>query len=320
MKQPGNAQRGVALITAMLVVALATTAAVAMVSRQQYDIRRTGNLLQAEQAYLYVQGIEDWAGQILRRDREDNNVDHTGEEWATLLPPIPIEGGQLAGGIEELQGRFNLNDLVSNGASDAEALKRFRRLLAALDLDMALSIVVTDWLDADINPIFPDGAEDDIYTQGDHPYRTANAPLVSVSELRLLKGMNEIVDQENKETVYDKLVPHVCALPGKVPINVNTATDPVLMSLVQGLTPADAEALREGRGDEGYPDVNTFLQSNALAGRAGAIPAGLVGVTSNYFVVTSQVLFGRITVSYQSLIHRSATGEARIVMRAQGML
>ncbi len=305
-----SSQRGVALITAMLVVALATTAAVAMVARQQYDIRRTGNLLQAEQAYLYVLGIDDWAAQILRRDREDNSIDHRGEEWATLLPPIPIEGGQVGGSIEDLQGRFNLNDLVRDGEPDSGAIERFRRLLAALSLDTGLATVAADWLDQNIDPAFPGGAEDDSYLRGERSYRTANAPFVSVSELRLLQG----VDKE----VFATLAPHVCALPTSVPLNVNTATIPVLMSLAEGLTEADAEALIEGRGEEGYADATTFLRGEALAGKN--VPSGLVGVQSDYFVVTSQVVFGRIAVSYQSMIQRSATGETRILMRAQGTL
>lgn len=311
-------QRGVALITAMLVVALATTAAVAMVSRQQYDIRRTGNLLQAEQAYLYVLGVDDWAAQILRRDREDNAVDHAGEEWASLLPPIPIDGGQIGGSIMELQGRFDLNSLVRGGEVDADALERFRRLLAALSLDPALAAVAVDWLDRDIDPVFPGGAEDDSYLQGERPYRTANAPFVSVSELRLLQGMNEAVGPEMNETVYDRLAPHVSALPSPAPINVNTASAEVLMSLADGLSEADAEALIEGRGEEGYADADSFLRADVLAGRR--IPADILGVQSSYFVVTSQVAFGRIAVSYQSLLQRSATGETHILMRAQGTL
>jgi len=303
-------QRGVALITAMLVVALAATAAVAMVSRQQYDIRRTGNLLQAEQAYLYVQGVDDWAAQILRRDRQDNAVDYLGEEWATILPPIPVDGGSVGGAIKDRQGCFNLNDLVVNGVADKTAMERFRRLLAALSLDPELATVAADWLDKDIEPIFPGGVEDDKYLQLNRPYRTANAPFVSVTELRLLQG----VDKE----VYATLVPHVCALPTQVPINVNTATAPVLMSLANGITEADAETLIEGRGDKGYTTVGDFQKSNALAGRN--VPANLVGVQSEYFVVTSQVTFGRITVSFQSMMQRSATGETRILRRAQGTL
>lgn len=310
MAQCGNRQQGVALITAMLVVALATTAAVAMVSRQQFDIRRTGNLLQAEQAYLYVLGVDDWAAQILRLDREDNDTDHTAEEWATILPPIPVEGGQVSGAIQERQGCFNLNDLVKDGAADSEAVARFRRLLGALSLDTELATVLADWLDADIDAAFPGGAEDDIYLQRDLPYRTANAPFVSVSELRLLEGVD-------KET-YTALSPHVCVLPTQVTINVNTATAPVLMSLAEGITEADAEGLIEARGDEGFADTETFLREEALAGRK--VPTNLIGVQSNYFVVTSQVTFARITVNYQTMIQRSDTGETRILMRAQGTL
>jgi general secretion pathway protein K len=130
--------------------------------------------------------------------------------------------------------------------------------------------------------------------------------------------MNEVLDPEKNETVYDRLAGHVCVLPTRVPINVNTATVPVLMSLAEGLTETDAEALLAGRGDEGYADVNAFLQADALAGRV--VPSGSIGVASNYFMVTSQVMFGRIVVSYQSMIQRSATGEARILMRAQGTI
>lgn len=306
----GARERGVALITAMLVVALATTAAVAMVSRQQYDIRRTGNLLQGEQAYLYVLGVDDWASQILRRDREDNAVDYLGEEWATILPPIPVDGGSVSGAIKDRQGCFNLNDLVTDGVANKADIERFRRLLSALSLDTELATVAADWLDKDINPAFPGGAEDDSYLQLERPYRTANGPFVSVSELRLLKG----VDKE----VYATLAPHVCALPTRVPINVNTASAPVLMSLADGISDADADALIEGRGDEGYANIDDFRKQSAVAGRT--IPPELIGVQSDYFVVTSSVKFGRITVNYQSMIQRSDTGATRILMRAKGTL
>ncbi|NIV31570.1 MAG: hypothetical protein GWN58_19410, partial [Anaerolineae bacterium] len=72
--------------------------------------------------------------------------------------------------------------------------------------------------------------------------------------------------------------------------------------------------------EEGYSDANAFLQEEALAGRGDGKLGKLVDVKSDYFVVTSQVQFGRITVNYQSMIQRSATGEARVLMRAQGSL
>jgi len=100
----------------LLIVALATVTAVAMTTRQQFDIRRTANLLNSEQAYLYALGGEEWAKQILLRDAAKNKFDHTKELWALPLPPTFISGGNLQGHIEDLQSRFNLNNLVLNGS------------------------------------------------------------------------------------------------------------------------------------------------------------------------------------------------------------
>ena len=190
----GKRQGGVALITALLVVALATAAAVAMATRQNVDIRRTGNLLNGEQAYAYALAAESWAYVILRRDQEDNEYDSLGEDWASALPPIAVEGGFVNGRIEELQGRFNVNNLIVDAgepsepevAVDAEQLAYFRRLLDVLGLEPALAPALLDWIDADINSTFPDGAEDDAYLLAEPPYRAANRILVNISELRLV--------------------------------------------------------------------------------------------------------------------------------------
>ena len=111
MKGP---QRGVALVTALLVVSLVTVAAVAMATRQQVDVRRTANLLHGEQAYAHAVSAESWARVVLRRDAKDNDYDVLEDEWATALPPIAVEGGLVSGRVEDRQGRFNLNNLVDS--------------------------------------------------------------------------------------------------------------------------------------------------------------------------------------------------------------
>ncbi|MDH5784557.1 MAG: type II secretion system minor pseudopilin GspK [Chromatiales bacterium] len=309
-------QRGVALIKAMLVVALATTVAVAMVSRQQFDIRRTGNLLQLGQAGLYTDGVEAWAAQLLRRDREDNAVDHAEEEWATVLPPIPVDGGSVAGSITDLQGRFNLNTLLSGGKIDSKAVERFRRLLTALrdeypqegeGINPELAMVMVDWLDTDLETSFPDGAEDDHYLGGERPYRSANGVVVSPSELLLLKGMDH--------KSYLLLKQHVTALPEGTKINVNTATVPVLMSLAEGVSGADAEALTEARP---YEKVDDFLAHDSLAGLGDKIDKEVLTVVSDYFLIDSQVTFGALSQQRYSVLIRDEKGEGRILMRAQG--
>ncbi|WP_303902870.1 type II secretion system minor pseudopilin GspK [Thiohalomonas denitrificans] len=299
-------QRGVALVTALLVVALATTAAVSMVARQQVDIRRTGNLLEGEQAYLYLLGIEDWAAQILRDDRKDNDTDHLNEDWTTILPPIEVEGGQVGGFLEDLQGRFNINNLVENDQISGPDLRHFRRLLAALSLDAELADPIADWLDSDSNVLVPSGAEDGSYLSRDPAYRTANGPMVDVSELRLVAG----VDTET----WEALAPYVTALPKRTEINVNTAPLPVMMSLAAGLTEADAEALVAARGDEGFQSANDFFKQQAVAGRKNLAK---ITVSSNWFGIHGDVEVGRIRLRMHSTLWRDADG-SRILRRAQG--
>lgn len=301
-------QDGVALITAVLVVALATTAAVAMVSRQQVDIRRTGNLLETEQAMLYAQGAEDWAAQILVRDRKDNQRDHLGEDWAIVLPPLPVEGGQISGAIEDMQGRFNLNNLIENDKPSALDVERFRNLLLALELDPDLSNALLDWMDADDQARYPGGAEDALYLNRERPYRAANRILASPSELRLVEGFTP-------EGVA-LLLPHVAALPGRSTLNINTANATVLRCLSDQLKDQDAEQLEAARGDEGWNSLADFLAENTLAGLN--IKQDGLGIESEYFMVTATVMMGRTRLIGYSLLQRNAQAETVAVMRAQG--
>lgn len=308
MHQDMTGQRGVALITALLVVALATVAAVAMASRQQVDIRRTANLLAADQAALHADGVVAWAGQMLRRDAEDSQTDARDEDWAQALPPIAVEGGEVGGRIEDMQARFNLNNLVRDGAVSEPDLERFRRLLAALELAPELADAVVDWVDEDIDPRFPGGAEDDAYL-GRHPaYRTANAPLAHPAELRRIAGFDA-------ET-YAALAPYVTALPEPTPVNCNTAAAPVLRALAEEIGQGEAEAVVERRGDGGFDSVGDCLAQPAFAGRE--VPAGTVAVASRHFLVRARVRIGELDGAFFALLRRGEGGAARVVARGRG--
>lgn len=303
-------QNGVALITALLVVALATSIAVAMVSRQQVDIRRSGNLFQYEQAILYVDGIEGWAARVLTQDIQSNQVDHREEDWATQLPPMPVEGGQLAGGVEDLNAQFNLNSLFVNGVVDTVAVDCFRRLLTTVDVNGGVADALLDWLDADDKQRFPDGGEDDLYLGLEPPYRVSNTEFASPSELLLLHN----VSAED----YAKLAPFVTALPGTAVVNVNTASIEVLQAMIPGISAVDAETLIANRGKTGYADITAFTGQQVLQGKN--VPTNLLAVSSDYFVVTSHIQFGRVTTSFQSMLHRDKQTGTRLVRRAQGAL
>jgi len=295
------------LITALLVVALATTAAAALASRQQLDVRRISNLLNSDQAYLHALGVESWAAGLLARDAEAGKSDNFSEEWANALPPTKVEGGHVAGKMQDLQARFNLNNLVVEGKASNMDVAIFQRLLNALGLDVQLVQAVVDWLDADIEPEFPDGAEDDLYLRGSPPYRTANGLMSSPSELRLIQGFGT--------EVYQRLAPYVTALPERTAININTAPLPVLMSLAEGISAADAGQLLEARGAQGFPDVGQFLKHDALAGRN--IKAEGLSVSSNYFMIRGTAEIGGIRVNLASILARAENGKVGVVMRSQ---
>ncbi len=300
--------QGVALITVMLVVALATIAAIGMASRQQFDIRRTENLLRLDQAYLHVLGIESWALGVLTQDGNNSEIDTLDEEWNTGLLPVEVEGGTVAGQIEDLQGRFNLNTLTVNGTVNAESLTRFRRLLNRLEIDSSIAYTVLDWVDSDLQPRFPNGAEDDEYSRMEPPYRTANAAFAHLSELRLVKGVSS--------QVYEQLAPFVATLPSDAPLNINTAKKVLLLTLAEEMTEAEADALVTSREEEPFQSVELFLKHSALAGREGNT-SGL-SVTSTHFLLQGEVRMGHTRVRLASTIERSGETGTRVKQRLWG--
>ncbi|MBI5041754.1 MAG: type II secretion system minor pseudopilin GspK [Gammaproteobacteria bacterium] len=309
-----RAQRGVALVTALLVVALATVAAVAMASRQQLDVRRTANLLQGDQAYVYAQAIEDWARVVLKRDAADNQIDKLDDDWAQRLSPITVPGGQVDGFIIDLQGRFNLNNLVNSDGQKSESdFNYFQNLLRTLELNDQLAAAVVDWIDADFDTRFEDGegAEDDFYLSVEVPYRAANRQFQSISELRLVKGFDA--------AVWNKLAPYVCALPGaRTALNVNTAAAPLLQALSESLTQRDAEQLVEERGTEGFESVDAFVQSEVFAGRPlTEEQKGNLAVASQFFLARSEVSVGSARARVFSVLQRGSNG-ALTLARTQG--
>ena len=302
-------QRGVALITAVLIVALVTTAAATMASRQQLDIRRTSNIFDADRAWLFAIGGEDWARGLLRRDAENSDVDHLGEDWAEVLPPLVVEGAVLSGAMEDLQGRFNLNNLVNDEGEPVELeIKRLERLLKLVELESTLAAAVVDWVDENVDPLFPDGAEDDFYMQQSPAYRAANRPMISTSELALVKG----IGYEG----YQKLLPYVTALPKRTPLNVNTAPALVLATVIDDLTEADGEGLVEARGEEGFASVDDFLEQSVF--KDLEIDKSTLSVSSDYFLVTAAAEFGRSRTTLFSLLSRDGGGEVVTLLRGRG--
>jgi general secretion pathway protein K len=255
-------QRGaIAVITALAIVSMATIAATAMTHTLQLSIRRSSNILGSDQGILYTLGSEAWARGMLIRDLQDNEqktYDGLDEDWAEELPPTPVEGGEVQAVTTDLQARFNLNNLyLAKEATDEEKkqvaleLAIFQRLLTALGLEESIAQATADWLDENIDPQFPDGAEDSAYLSGELPYRTGNSRMGNASELRLVHGVTA--------EAYETLRPYVTALPESTAINVNTADPVVIRALHAELDESTAEELIDGREENPFKETATFL-------------------------------------------------------------
>jgi len=298
--------RGVALITAMLIAAIVTIVAANLAWDNALDVRRTIVTLHRDQALQVALGAESWVSIVLKQDLQDSQTDHLGEIWASELPGLPFEGGEVFGAVEDLQGRFNINSLIDqNGDVDQQALEQFQRLLTALGLEPRFAGIAADWIDTNQNAGFPDGAEDPIYTAFIPSYRAANQPLVNASELAALEGMDR--------ATFEILEPHVIALPGRTGINVNTATPAVLQSLGDNISTADVERLLQEREAGGFADVSTSFSSLVTPDMLNTLEE-----STQYFRLKVVVRVDTVRVTLYSLVQRGPRGDVTAILRTLG--
>jgi general secretion pathway protein K len=303
-----RSQRGIAVLTAMLVVTVGTIIAVNLMWQATLDLRRAEAALAADQGLMYVQGAEAWAADILRQHQDDSpNSDDLSEQRATELPPLPVDGGTITGRIEDLQGRFNLNNLIgADGREDELARGQFERLLFLLELDPQLAGAVIDWLDPDTEMRFPSGGEDVAYSGADPPYRTANSMITTASELMAVAGF----DRE----AYTKLAPYVTVLPAGTSLNVNTASDVVLASLSEDIDVATAASLVDERGGAEFPDIDATFEGLVEAEMLRRIDG-----VSEHFLLTATVTLGTNQMTMRAVLQRDASGLTRALFRSLGV-
>lgn len=299
-----TAQRGVAVVMALGVVALAAIAVTAMMTTQSIWSRETeleGNHAQAQ--FLIQSGV-DWSRAVLSDDRRLSNVDHLREPWALRLPPMPVDNGELAGYLEDQQGTFNLNNLVQGGKISVVQLERFQRLLGILGLPDTLAYSLGDWIDADSDEQPIGGAEDKYYMSLPSPHVAANRPLTDVADLARVRGFSD--------DVRARLGPFVSALPAITVVNVNTASAEVLSAVIDGLDLDTARALVAQRERAYFRDYADF---------ANRLPRGVTTansdfrVYSNYFLARVRVSIGGAEAQGLALLARTDVGWPAIIWR-----
>lgn len=318
-------ERGAALLTVLLLVAVMAVMAATMLDRLTLSTRLAGNGSAMAQARSY-----SYAAETIAMARLEDMLSHDAAQttlqgdWLARDIPIPVDGGQALARINDQDNCFNLNSLASGDAdgklfSSPTAVRQFAALMTTLGIGSNDAITIaestSDWIDSDESQQ-TSGAEDGYYRGLPTPYLAANRMMADRSELRSVRGMTPVY--------YQKLRGWVCALPIAQPTKLNANTllpdqAPLVVMLLEGrLSPAAAKAVLAKRPAGGYGSLNRFWADPQLA---AAQPdeqiQGQVKLTSNWFQLESRITVGDIELESRSLL-TAENGNLRVLSRSLG--
>ena len=311
-----RAQRGIALLVAILLVALGTILAAAVAYENAMTFRRGSATFAFDQALLVQQGAEALAAYGLRlAQKADPQHTYSSEGWAQPVGPLEVVPGvMLTAQLEDLQGRFNLNNLVKqDGTPDNVQVAAFEQLLAALGLEPKWAGYVIDWIDRDIVPSQPQGAEDSVYMGQVPPYRAPNRYITSATELLALPGFGR--DR------YLALAPYVIALPYGTKLNICTAKPQILDAYLGHIEfSSDAPGFTKNRTTATgcFPQLSDYQAAATNGGNAAGWQqlSQKVQMTSSYFRLTSLIAIGSTEFNLYSLLLQDPTGQVRPILRS----
>ncbi len=313
-------QRGVALISVLLIVAILMAVASRLLAGHNLVVSRHQNTFEQNQALHYVLGAETLAKEALVEDfRQTGEVDHLGEIWAQETLPFELdEGGYLEAQLTDMHACFNLNNLAVDGTDDEKKLQQqnMKTLLRNLSLPENLADFWTDWVDTG-SEVTGFGAEDSEYLSTQPPHRTANRRAAHLSEIQLL--------HEVEPEALRALLPHVCVLPapGLTKLNVNTANALALSALDESANVSNLEATVAT--ERAYDDVAQFVQDARLfetqrqpdpddPNPPNASRISQLAVQSLYFRLHARATVGETSVTLLSLLYRDPNNSGRVTV------
>ena len=298
-----SSQRGIALLTILVMVALATILAATIAKRQTNTSENTGYLMRQDQSLLYAKSAEAFFSELLIQDSDNGgNIDHLQENWAKPMPAFPVEDGFISGRLLDESGKFNLNNLLkADGSVDDSARRWFEKLLQRVGLPAELSQAVIDWQDADDETTGAMGAESNYYQGLDPSYLASNTNFHQVEELKLVRGF------EGKN--YDLIAPYVTALPEATKINMNTAAPLLLASIDPKLDVKTLEQeLKAKQAELAYfNSVEDLWKLNAFSGiepQNKTDAAAWLDSKSNYFTAQIEVVLSERKRQFSSAMMR----------------
>ncbi len=298
-----SSQRGIALLTILVMVALATILAATIAKRQTNTSENTGYLMRQDQSLLYAKSAEAFFSELLIQDSDNgSSIDHLQENWAKPMPAFPVEDGFISGRLLDESGKFNLNNLLkADGSVDDSARRWFEKLLQRVGLPAELSQAVIDWQDANDETTGAMGAESNYYQGLDPSYLASNTRFHQVEELKLVRGF------EGKN--YDLIAPYVTALPEATKINMNTAAPLLLASIDPKLDVKTLEQELKAKQAEltYFNSVEDLWKLNAFSGiepQNKTDAAAWLDSKSNYFTAQIEVVLSERKRQFSSAMMR----------------
>jgi general secretion pathway protein K len=305
MRRPSTRQRGVAVVTALLLTTLAITIVASLFWQQQVQVRSIENQRLQLQKQWILRGALDWTRLILREDARYSKVDHLGEPWATPLAETRLDqyvenesnsdvpDAVLSGGIVDAQSRYNLANRCQNGVVNPEEVAAFARLLTNLRQNPSLA-QATATLMQQAQGSSQNGTGG---TGSTAPAASADAPqpvnILYADDLLAVPGFTP----EALESIRDFVV----VLPYPTPINVNTAPAEVLSARIATLSLADAAAAVSMRESAWFKDPGDFTNRMHVSN----VPANAIDTKTEFFLVNGNVRLSRATMHMQALIKRN---------------
>jgi general secretion pathway protein K len=299
---PPAAQRGAALLMAMIIVTLIATLAVSMVWQQWRAVQVETAERSRSQSGWMLSGALDWSRIILKEDAKSGGSDNLGEPWA-----VPLEEARLStflaadkdntddapeaflsGGITDLQARFNLSNLVDGGKISEPDLLAFRRLCERANVAVTVADNLAKGL-VQATPPAPGASA---------PAGTANAPL-------LPKRFDQLTWLGVDAAALARLEPYVTILPTRTPINANTASKEVLAAVIPGLDLGSAERLVQVR--QRTPFKTPADIKAQLPATFPELNAQQVGVNTSYFEVRGRLRLTDQVLEQRSVVERRGT-------------
>jgi len=302
---------GAALITAMLTVALVAGMAATALGQQWRNVEIETAEKTRVQSLWVLTGALDWARLILREDGRSGGADHLAEPWAvpleearlstflaadkTVTDEDALQQAFLSGRISDLQGRLNVFNLVEGSKVSEPDLNAFARLFQLLGLPPAELATLTENL------------------------RFARDTRANLGPDTLVPLLPQRLDQLAwlglPSASLARLRPFITLLPLRTPVNLNTASAPVLFACIDALDMAQAQRLVNARQISHFRSLSDA--SKVIGGAGVQLNESRHSVNSRFFEVSGRLRQDQATVDERSVVQREGLN-VTVLWREQG--